>query len=205
MKELKVYTMNLLDNKRTQNEIYREVNASDKPPPYFINGNTIYFLSKEDDLNKNMHLFKQFNTDSPKIQSFSLTDNHLLIRRLIRETLIGELSSRGRPVLRKKNAILIKMNEDKNFRRFLYGVFSYESVEQSLLLIFDLIHDHPKGSYDIQSFKKYSMLKPAYRYNEIKEIIMELFSNLDEIILNVPANGLLYFHRIRENINSSLH
>ncbi len=204
VKELKVYTMNLLDDGKRQDEIYREVNASGQHPPYFIKENSIYFLSEEDDLDKNTHLFKQFNTDDPKIQSISFTDNPLLIRRLIRETFIREISSKGRPALRKKNAILIKMDEDKNFNRSLYGLFSYESVEQSLLLIFDLIHGHPKP-YNIQEFKKYSMLKPAYRYNKIKEIIMELFDDLEKITVNIPANGGLDFHRIKGYINSGLH
>jgi hypothetical protein len=199
--ELKVYAVDISSKERSQSEIYRKINSSNQAPSYYISENTIYFLSEEKDLGNSMELFKEFNITQPKHLNMDFLKHPLISRRLIRETLIRNINSHGKFIKREKNRILIKVDEDKDqkFERFISASFSYQIIDKSLLLLFDVVHIHP-DNYDHSEFKKYSMLNPYDRYTIIQKNLRELFnnSNIDIINIKIPDNNPLSFRRIKQ-------
>jgi hypothetical protein len=223
IKPIKAYKVDYhLDMK--QSEIYRLINNSlNTKPPYYIERNSIYYLEEDP---KNYEFINDLKNlmeiDGPNQVTLNIEneDHQIIIRSLIKESLLKFLINKGFQFKRTHGNLFYKIEEfpdrigeksekvNFKFNRYIVFSFDYKIIDNSLLLIIDLKHTY---IYNLQNdnlnqsdieyikydeFKKYSRLRPNLRYEKLKNKITEIFGNINEIKFHIPGNNDLTLYRI---------
>jgi len=196
-----------------QSEIYRLINNSlNTKPPYYIERNSIYYLEEDPE---NYEFIKDLKNlmgiDDPNQVALNIEneDHQIIIRSLIKESLLKFLINKGFQFKRAHGNLSYKIEEkfpdrigeklekvNFKFNRYIVFSFDYKIIDNSLLLIIDLKHTYIYKNQSDLEYIKYD-LPPDLRYEKLKNKITEIFGNINEIKFHIPGNNDLTLYRIR--------
>lgn len=221
-KELSAYQIDysILEPSRpiSQSELYRSINEAneDQNIPYVLRKNDIIFLSNVEDLGRNTRFFllqmkehQSFNEEENKINIeanqvvLSLERDSMLVRKLLRESLINQILGKGR-IFRDRYglSILLEIDGHKEFKweRKLSFNISHQLVSNALQFSVDVKHSctplPTRGSFDHEQFRNYTLLKSDERYKKIKDGLTNFFGDVDEIVIEILGNKAFTMNRM---------
>lgn len=189
----------------SQSDLYGLINSTRIGVPYIVSQNNIIFChdsSGEDVLEKISRVFVRIGAKKEDVHQLTIgtrdiefdEKNSIIIRRLVRESLINQY----RGGYRERYGISYEINNDTldpKIKRYLVVNISNQAISNSILMVMDLKHQNL--GLDRADFKMKSSIDPLNRYRGIEKKVNEIFGSCESIRVSIPGNGDLTLSRIK--------